>query len=265
MNRAQAWPDSGELKLAANRLLLLAAGVACIVAADWFLAAQDWHADREHNISASKATVRERKSVVGCNRLAQHKKSRGKAHRLAPTFLRSKYLSHPPVIKPAPLFQQHRILRRRSAHTPLPYRTISFRAATGAPNRVVTTGTGGAPSTLEIRRRITNTTTTTMTRLRFRLVDFTTDGTPVSGGGPQAVLRAVSSASITINGQTTVPLTLEEAPNQPNGGGLNSSLLVGTPAAPVAIAPGNSVTVNIKANFTQGGQFRYLILIEVSP
>jgi Calx-beta domain len=94
--------------------------------------------------------------------------------------------------------------------------------------------------TYEFRRRFTNNTGSTITRLRFRIVDITTDTGPSS---LFADLRARTSMPAVINGildsttcsstgtPTTVPCqvtaqatTLEQPPTQAAGGGFNSTL-----------------------------------------
>ena len=122
---------------------------------------------------------------------------------------------------------------------------------------------GSTPGSLEIRRRITNTGTTNVVRLRFRIADITTDGSPVVIS-PQAILRAVSSASLTINNQTTIPLTLEQTSGQ-TGGGLNASLLAGTADLPQALAPGQSAFINFRLNVIQNGRFRFIVTVEALP
>lgn len=132
--------------------------------------------------------------------------------------------------------------------------------SSNAPNRVVTSASGSTPGALEIRRRITNTSTQAISRIRFRIADITTDGSPVVIS-PQAILRAVSSASLTIGNQTTIPLTLEQTSGQ-TGGGLNASILAGTADLPQSLAPGQSVFVNFKMNVVQNGRFRFIVTVE---
>ncbi|HEX8180295.1 MAG TPA: M36 family metallopeptidase [Pyrinomonadaceae bacterium] len=120
---------------------------------------------------------------------------------------------------------------------------------------------------LSIRRKFTNNSAVSVTRLRFRIIDLTTLGSP--GGGPtsgQADLRAITSSNIivTINGSpvTIQGTTLETPPTQANGGGINSSMSVtlGTP-----IPSGQSVNVQFMFGVKQGGSFRVAVATEALP
>jgi Lamin Tail Domain len=120
---------------------------------------------------------------------------------------------------------------------------------------------------LLIRRRFTNQTGAAVTRLRFRIVDVTTNPAPAG----QADLRALSSQDITVvrgDGGGTVDvrgLTLEQPPNQPNGGGINSSLALGTVTMGTPLAQGASVAVEFRLGIVQGGSFRFFVNVEALP
>lgn len=127
--------------------------------------------------------------------------------------------------------------------------------------------TNAAFGTLLIRRRFTNATNEPVTRLRFRLVDITA-GTPDSGA---ADLRALSGSNVSVkNTQGTElevkGLTLEEVsvptPSQPVGGGLNSSLSVGTITLARPLAARNFIDVEFRIGVMVGGSFRYLVNVE---
>jgi hypothetical protein len=132
--------------------------------------------------------------------------------------------------------------------------------------------------TLSIRRRFTNNTGQTVTRLRFRIVDITTFP---QGGGGTADVRARTSpdqpatclgagagcasvgSPITIRGTT-----LEEAlspNNQPNGGGYNSSLSAGTINLASALVPGDSINVQFLLGIQTTGNFRFFVTVEALP
>ncbi|MFL6210874.1 MAG: pre-peptidase C-terminal domain-containing protein, partial [Pyrinomonadaceae bacterium] len=119
---------------------------------------------------------------------------------------------------------------------------------------------------LLIRRKFTNNTGTAVTRLRFRIVDATT--APAPGG--QADLRALSSQDITVvradgGGPVAVKgLTLEQPPAQPNGGGVNSSLLAGS-VTTTPIANGASIAVEFRLGIMQGGAYRFFVNVEALP
>jgi hypothetical protein len=97
-------------------------------------------------------------------------------------------------------------------------------------------------------------------------------------------VRAISSAAITVNnindaatcastGTPSTPpcsvtvqgTTLEQPPNQPGGGGLNSSLATGIITLGSPLANGASVNVQLMLGVQQTGAFRFLIIIEALP
>ncbi|HYE14622.1 MAG TPA: lamin tail domain-containing protein, partial [Pyrinomonadaceae bacterium] len=130
--------------------------------------------------------------------------------------------------------------------------------------------------TLLVRRRFQNNTGQNVTRLRFRIVNFTTRGTPPSecGGTPCADLRALTSddadagdpghlvatsaGSVTVRG-----VRLEDNPPiTPGGGGLNSSLSADYINMATPLLPGNSVNIEFKLGIMAHGPFRFIINIE---
>lgn len=138
------------------------------------------------------------------------------------------------------------------------------------PNRVRTgsaTGVNAAYGTITLRRRFTNTTGTTVTRLRFRVVDITTLGSPNPTGNPQADLRVLDSTDTSVEtsaGTITVKGTLiEQPPAQPLGGGLNSSLSVVLPAG--GLPNGSSLDVQFVLGVQQEGNFRFFVNVEALP
>jgi hypothetical protein len=146
-------------------------------------------------------------------------------------------------------------------------------SSSGAPNRdrnltpdIPNNSTLG---TLSIRRRFTNNTGATVTRLRFRIVDITTrvGSSPPPAG--TADLRVRTSPQVTglttCNGTTTVQaLTLETPPNQPNGGGFNSTVSSGTVTIS-GLAPNAVIDVNFLLGVQQSGSFRFFIIVEALP
>lgn len=135
------------------------------------------------------------------------------------------------------------------------------------PNRV-RTGSGNS-GTLSIRRSFTNNTDEAITYLAFRVVDITTLNSPnVAGAQQQAQLRLVTSGdaetftnsqgrTVVIHG-TLLEFDDGTEPNQPNGGGLNSSAQVDVGT----IAPGETVDVQCLFNVVQSGYFRFFVVIE---
>jgi len=124
--------------------------------------------------------------------------------------------------------------------------------------------------TLDIRRRVVNTTGASVTRLRFRIVDFTTFPAP-SGF---ADLRARSSTLVIVSGisdagtclaslgSATTPCTvnvqgtnLEQPPSQPNGGGFGSTMSAGTVTLGTPLANGASLNLRFLLGIQQTGSF----------
>lgn len=148
-------------------------------------------------------------------------------------------------------------------------------SATGPPNRVRDLTSG----TLSIRRRWTNNTGGFVTRLRFRIVDQTTFPAP-SG---IADLRARTSVAVVVGGitdaatclATGTPATppcsitiqgtsLEQPPSQPNGGGFNSSLSLGTISFSAPIPNGASINLQFLLGVQQTGSFKFYINVEAA-
>lgn len=124
--------------------------------------------------------------------------------------------------------------------------------------------------TLRIRRRFTNSTGASVTRLRFRVVDITTLGNENScgGAGPCADVRALTSTDGEAGaggGQLVIVrgVRLErDPPAQPNGGGFNSSLSADHINLALPLAPGASVNIEFKLGVMRTGTFRFLVNIE---
>ncbi len=157
------------------------------------------------------------------------------------------------------------------------------RGANGSPNRERNNSISvpnGATGTLSIRRRFVNSTGAPVTRLRFRIVDISA----LTGGGPNADLRALSSGSVVIsgiqdsatclasNGSAATPCTvtvqgttLEEPPDQPMGGALNSSWNAGTITLATPLANGASVNIQFVLGVQSSGSFKFFFNVEALP
>jgi hypothetical protein len=151
------------------------------------------------------------------------------------------------------------------------------KSASTAPNRVRNTGsytdnlsnTGVySKGTLAIRRVYTNNTAVPVTLLRFRINDITTAPAPNTA---TADLRAISSPGATgipVTSGTTVDvlgLKLEQAPMQPAGGGINSTLSADTITLGTPLNPGQSIAVEWLLGVRQIGSFRFYVNIEALP
>jgi hypothetical protein len=129
-----------------------------------------------------------------------------------------------------------------------------------------TEGANSTNGTLKIRRRFTNNTGGTISRLRFRIVDITTLNSPgYSAGGGQADIRVLNSAGGTVTNSSSATVTLtgttrESPPAYTLGGGLNTSLSVVIPGG--GISPGSTIDVEFNLGVMQTGSFRYFVNIE---
>jgi hypothetical protein len=130
--------------------------------------------------------------------------------------------------------------------------------------------------TLSIRRTYTNNTDTSVTRLRFRIIDMTTGPAP-SG---VADLRAISSTPqvVTVNSSTITlqGTVLDALPSQGEGGGINSTLsccsttggsVIGerTVSLSQPLAPGQTIALQWLLGVKQIGSFRFYMNIEALP
>jgi hypothetical protein len=138
-----------------------------------------------------------------------------------------------------------------------------------------------------IRKKFTNNSSASVTRLRFRIVDLTVFPSGVytlppgdvcgnPGTSCAADLRALSSTSITATtsaacGSITKPahgLTLEQAAgfeDQPNSGAFNSTLSAGVVSLSQPLPPNATLIFNFRFGVQQRGSFRALIIVEALP
>lgn len=135
------------------------------------------------------------------------------------------------------------------------------------PPNFVRVGSGNS-GTLAIRRHFTNNTGAPITRLRFRVTDITTLGSPLTVAPPQADLRLVNSSDESVTTGLGIPITvkgttLEQPPTQTNGGGLNSSMNVELPGG--GLANGQSIDVQFLLNVVQNGRYRFFVNVEALP
>ncbi len=141
--------------------------------------------------------------------------------------------------------------------------------------------------TIDIRRKFTNNTGASITRLRLRVVDITTfpsaafvlpAGSTCGDAGTQcaADLRPRSSTLVVVAnpaecGGGTVNVfgtTLEEAStpeHQPNSGGFNSSLSAGTVTLATPLANNASINLRLLFGVQQRGTFRVFLTVEALP
>ncbi len=134
--------------------------------------------------------------------------------------------------------------------------------------------------TLDIRRRIINNTGAPVTRLRYRITDFTTFPAPSGFAdlrprtSTDVVVAGITDAATCLasNGVATTPCsvtvrgtTLEQPPSQPNGGGFNSSLSSSTVTLATPLAAGASINVRFLFGIQQTGTAKFAINVEALP
>ena len=136
--------------------------------------------------------------------------------------------------------------------------------AAAAPNRErnATPEPNADFGTMLIRRTITNNTGQPISRLRFRIINITSFGTPGCSAGC-ADLRALTSADEPVGGPVVVlGVRLEEPPEQPAGGANNSSLSADVITILNPIPPGESRNIVFKLGVMRTGSFRFFVNIE---
>ncbi|HEU4769150.1 MAG TPA: lamin tail domain-containing protein, partial [Pyrinomonadaceae bacterium] len=120
--------------------------------------------------------------------------------------------------------------------------------------------------TIDVRRRLTNSTGFPITRLRVRLIDVTTF--PAPSGTADLRLRSSSTILVPIGGglsQQVRGTTLEQPPNQANGGGVNSTVSANTVQLATPLNNGSSINLRFLFGVQQQGNFSYCAVIETVP
>jgi len=115
----------------------------------------------------------------------------------------------------------------------------------------------GSLGTLALRRTFTNNTGGSVSALRFRVVEITTASTPIAAA---ADLRMLDSTQITVSSITVNGITLDATPLQAAGGGLGSTLALGTP-----LANGGAVSVDFLMGVNRGGYWKLYVVVEAIP
>ena len=126
--------------------------------------------------------------------------------------------------------------------------------------------------TVTIRRTFTNNSGAPITRLRFRIIDLTTE--PAPAGTADLRARTSGASTVSINGAngscpgnscSVQGVTLEEPPAQSLGGGINSTLAAGTVSFAAPLADGGTLNLNFLLGIEQEGNFRFSVLAEALP
>ena len=123
--------------------------------------------------------------------------------------------------------------------------------------------------TSDIRLTVTNNTGASLTRLRFRIVDLSTF--PAPSGVADLRPRTSTALVVTVDrppcgtgtsNLTVQGTTLEQPPSQPNGGGYNSSMSVGSINLGTPLANGASVDIRFLLGIQQTGAAKLGLLPE---
>lgn len=126
--------------------------------------------------------------------------------------------------------------------------------------------------TLDVRRTLTNTSGSNLTRLRFKIIDLTTF--PAPSGFADLRPRTSTAVVVTVDrapcgsGTSNVTVqgtTLEQPPSQPNGGGFNSTMSAGTVTLGTPLAPGATLDLRFLLGIQQTGAYKLGVIIEGLP
>jgi hypothetical protein len=155
-------------------------------------------------------------------------------------------------------------------------KTSGCSARDAGPNRVRDNtpdpGNNSSLGTIDLRTTWHNTSGGNITRLRFRVIDLTTFPAPSNVSD----LRPRTSTSVAIavdaypcgSGTTNVTVqgtTLEQPPNQPNGGGFNSSMSADAVTLGAPLAPDARISVRFLIGIQQAGIARFCVIPETLP
>src|SRR5215217_4000198 len=131
--------------------------------------------------------------------------------------------------------------------------------------------------TLDIRRTVTNNTGANVTRLRFRIIDLTTFPAPsgIADLRPRTSTAVVvtvdrppcgsGTSNVTVQGTTLEVRAPAPTPQQPNGGGFNSSMSAGTVTLATPLANGATLDMRMLMGIQQTGAFKFGVYVETLP
>jgi hypothetical protein len=125
--------------------------------------------------------------------------------------------------------------------------------------------TNGTLGTLSLRRRFTNNTGQTLSKLRFRVADVSTWNSRLIFGN-QAERRVLDATLAGLSGAGLLATKVETPPQQPSGGGVNTGLVLnGSLTLAQPLAPGQSVDVEFLLGVIKGGSYQFIVTIEAAP
>ena len=120
--------------------------------------------------------------------------------------------------------------------------------------------------TVDIRRRITNTSGVPINRLRVRFIDLTTFPAPSGTADLRPRTSGNFFAPLSGGGLTLVRgTTLEQPPTQPNGGGFNSTMSVAAVTSATPLPAGSSINLRLLFGVQQQGKYGFCAVIETVP
>lgn len=123
----------------------------------------------------------------------------------------------------------------------------------------------GDLGTLSLRRRFINQTGQQIRKLRFRVTDLTTINSPAIFIS-QADVRVLDATLSGLSSTTLKAATLDPAPAQNRGGGVNASLVVsGSLTLSQALAPNDTVDIEFLLGVMRSGSYRFIISVEALP
>ncbi|HUR79633.1 MAG TPA: IPT/TIG domain-containing protein [Thermoanaerobaculia bacterium] len=137
-----------------------------------------------------------------------------------------------------------------------------------APNRFrdITVVANGANGTLTFRRKFTNNTGGDVTRMRFRIVDMTTNPPAATKADLRALTSTSTSVSLSGGGTANIDgTTLETPPTQGAGGGFNSTIIDSSVTLATPFLAGSNRNVQFRLGVQTGGIYNFCIEAEGSP
>ncbi len=134
-----------------------------------------------------------------------------------------------------------------------------------APNRFrdITVVTNGAFGTLTLRRNFTNNTGVDVPRLRFRVVDMTTNPPAVNKADLRALTSTSTTVSLSAGGTANIDgTTLETPPTQAAGGGFNATFIDSSVTLAAPFTAGSSRNIQFRLGIQTGGQYNFCLVPE---
>lgn len=140
--------------------------------------------------------------------------------------------------------------------------TVTVPPGVASSLRSNTTVTNGSLGTLSLRRRFTNNTGQSLSKLRFRVVQVTTYNSKQVFSN-QAEMRLLDAQLTGLGATGLLATTVETPPTQTSGGGFNTGLLVsGSMTLAQPLAAGQSVDVEFLLGVMKSGSYQFVLVVE---